>query len=96
MSQEVEQLVTDALIGEQVDAFMRSDVGQFLSAQIEAEIKDSLTQLKNVSAHEPAAVILAQTRVRIAELMKGWIERAIADGLRATNILEQREDEQSL
>lgn len=90
---QIEALVDVAVLGKQVDDFMRSDVGQFLTDRINDELNDAYDALKTVDAADAKAVYAAQNAVWRSETLARWIETAIQDGIRATNVLESREDD---
>lgn len=90
---EQQKLIADAVLGEQVDAFMRSDVGQYLLSRIDSEYETGIEQLKAAPATDASAVLMAQSKVLRAESMREWLSQAIYEGLNATNVLEGREDE---
>ena len=90
---EVGQLFNVAVLGEQVDSFIRSDVGQYVVEHIEAEKEKCLQALKTVNPEDSAAIRQAQSDIRRAESMKDWLTSAIIAGLKAKDVLEEREDE---
>ena len=92
-AKEIETLVDIAVLGEQVDQFMRSDVGLFLKNKIDIELNEAVVELKGANAFDPVAVQKAQNKVWRAESLAEWISQAIMSGLRATIVLESREDD---
>lgn len=90
---QAEALIDAAVLGAQVDEFWRSDVGKYLNRQIEEDVKAGLNELKQVTATDARLVMEAQNKVLRAEQVRGYIESAIKQGLVATNVLEQREEE---
>lgn len=90
---ELGQLYNVAVLGEQVDSFIRSDVGQYVVAHIENEIEQCLQKLRVVNPNDPEAVRQAQSDIRRAESMKDWLTSAIIAGIKAKDVLEERQDE---
>ena len=89
---ETEVLFDVAILGEQVDAFYHSDMGKFILTRLEAETNAGLKELKTVNPSDAERVREAQNRVWRAESLKGWLDEAIMAGLKAKDILEDRED----
>lgn len=89
---ESEALLDLAVLGEQVDQFCKSDVGKYLLSHCEREVNAGLSELKQADCNNPVEVWQAQSRIRIAESMEHWLKEAILAGLKAQQILEDRED----
>ena len=89
---ESEVLLDVAVLGEQVDQFLKGDVGRFLMDHIFQEINAGVVALKNADCNDPKAVWEAQARVKVAESMEGWLREALMAGLKAREILEDREE----
>lgn len=89
---EIEMLYDVAVLGEQVDAFFKSDIGKFLDKRINEEIEEGLTELRTVDCTSQQAVFMAQGKVLRAERIRSWLEEALLAGLKARMILEDRED----
>jgi hypothetical protein len=91
--QQTEVLVEQAVLGEQVDAFMRSDVGRFIAQRLDLDYEAAIEQLKEVDATDAKAVVAAQMNVRVPERIRQWLTQAISQGLQATKVLEHRQFE---
>lgn len=92
MSSDVGDLLEASIIGKQVENFISSDVGKYLIQCIEAEEKKGYDALKAVDAERPDMVRSAQNSVALAEYMRSWLLEAVDAGIRATMILEDREN----
>ncbi len=90
--EEIEILVDVAVLGEQADQFLRSDVGQYLVKRADIEIEEGVAELKIVNCNDAPKINEIQTRIYRAESVKVWLREAIMDGLRATEVLESREE----
>ena len=90
---EAEVLVETAVLGRQVDDFMRGDIGIFLLKMIESEYQNGVDRLKSANADDPDAIRTAQNMVWRAEQMKSWLRSAVYAGEKALAVLESREDE---
>jgi len=92
MNEEVEILLDVAVLGEQVDQFMKSDVGKFLLQHAAAQEEEGLEELRRVKCSDTDAVWHAQNKVWIAEKFRAWLGDAVNAGLKAQMILEDREE----
>jgi hypothetical protein len=92
MSEESEILLDVAVLGEQIDQFMKSDVGKYLLQHAAAQEEEGLEQLRRVKCNDAEAVWQAQNKVWIAERFRVWLEDAVSAGLKARMILEDREE----
>lgn len=89
---ESEILLDVAVLGEQVDQFLKSDVGRYLVEQAESEYEAGIESLKNCDPQDANGIIAAQTVIKRAESIKDWLMEAVRAGLRAKMILEDREE----
>lgn len=88
---ETEILLDVAVLGEQVDQFLKSDVGRYLLEQAEAEERQGILELRVVDCNNAEAVRKAQNKAWRGEHVKLWLNNAISAGLKARMILEERE-----
>jgi len=92
MSDDSEILLDVAVLGEQVDQFLKSDVGVYLMQHAAAQEEQGLEELRRVDCKDAAAVWNAQNKVWIAEKFRVWLSEAVQAGLKAQMILEDREE----
>lgn len=92
MTEETEILLDVAVLGEQIDQFMKSDVGKYLLSHAAAQEEEGLEALRRVKCTDPQAVFEAQNKVWVAERFRTWLEDAVRAGLKAQMILEDREE----
>ena len=85
-------LVDKAVLGKQVEIFFDSRVGKFLLARIESEINRGVELLKKVDPEDVKQVRCLQNLVWRAESIESWFSEAIMDGIKATEILEERDE----
>jgi len=90
---QAEVLVDTAVLGKLTLDFLQSDVGRYLNKCIDDEYAEGLERLKLVDANNADAVRTAQNQVWRAEELRRWLQTAIHAGVRATQVLESREDE---
>ena len=93
MSQETEILFDTAVLGKQWDDFMRSDIGRYLDDCLAKEHRTGLDELVNANPADAEAVRAAQNKVWRAVQLRSWIQSSIVAGLKATAVLESRDDE---
>lgn len=89
---ESEMLLEVAVLGEQIDQFFKSDIGKHLLAHCDREIYAGMSELKQADCNNPKEVWEAQARVRVAESIEGWLREALMAGLKAREVLENREE----
>jgi phytoene/squalene synthetase len=77
-----------AVFGRQVEMFLESDVGQYLTQCAETEVVEALTKLKDADAEDPKAIRELQFKIRVAEAVVGWLNDAINAGQQARAMLE--------
>ena len=90
---QVTALVEVAVLGDQVESFMRSDIGLYLLGYAHAEAAEAIRALKVADPSNVERVRSLQNEVYRAESIKGWLERAIVAGAKAKIVLEDREGE---
>ena len=92
-TKETEVLLDVAVLGKQIDNFLQSDVGKYLLGHIDNDIKSAYKDLRDTSPTDTKAIMEAQNKVIRAESIKGWLSNAVIAGLKATQVLESREDD---
>ncbi len=92
MTEETEILFDVAVLGEQVDQFMKSDIGVYLLQHAQAQEEAGLEELRRVQCNDSQAVWNAQNKVWLAEKFRAWLKEAVVAGLKARMILEEREE----
>lgn len=90
--QQTEALVDQAVLGKQVEAFMKTDIGKYLDARMESEYLDAVEALTDADPEDAKAVRAAQNKIWCVRSLRMWLESAIISGLKAQQILEDRED----
>ena len=85
-------LVNQAVLGEQLDQFWRSEVGQYLLAKVEQECIMALEHLATADPSDINTMRDHQSTYKRAMSFKTWIENGIVAGLKAVEILEEREE----
>lgn len=93
MSDEQDKMLWDtAVFGKQVEEFMRSNVGQYIMAKAQRDYLEAVRHLRDCTTDE---LVQFQSDMKRAESIQGWFVSAIEEGLRALNVIEGKEDEES-
>jgi hypothetical protein len=85
-------LIDVAALGDQVEAFFDSRVGKFIIQRINFEVERSVEQLKKVDPSKTEEVRAIQNEIWRAETLRQWLEESVTAGLKALEVLEERDD----
>ncbi len=91
--QESDDLIAAAVLGQQIDSFLRSDVGRYLQARAQRVYNAAVEEFKRIDAHDAASVSRVQSDMWKAEAFMGWLEQGIQEGLTSLGILEGLDDD---
>jgi hypothetical protein len=78
-----------AVFGRQVEMFLESDIGVYLTQCCQAERDEALEKLKIVGASDVAAILALQARVWRAESVMGWLGDALRAGKQAKEAFQE-------
>lgn len=92
MGQEGKALHRTIDFGFQVEAFLQSEIGQYLVRRAETEIESATDKLKHVDAEDPKRIRQLQHIVQVAESVQYWLAEAIQAGNAAQDELIERSD----
>lgn len=73
--------------GIEVEAFIRSKVGQYLIKRAEQDIDDALEAMKEVDPDNANAVRALQGQIKRAESVQYWMAEAIQEGVNNERLL---------
>lgn len=90
---EIEQQAMRAMLGEQVRAFMESDVGVWLDGKMQDEYLSAVGEFADVDPTDVPAVMKIQNKMIRAQGTRQWFEDAISQGLEALRVLESRDEQ---
>ena len=76
--------------GMDVEIFLRSDIGKFLCACADAEIKDLRAEMDEVDACDSAAIRKLQLSIAARKIWKSWLDGALQEGLAARDVAVER------
>ncbi len=77
--------------GFQVQAFLGTDIGRYLTARAESDVTEALHELKSADPEDAKAIRALQTKVAVAENVLYWLAEAVQAGEAAEHQLKQGE-----
>lgn len=90
---QVAQLYESAVLGQQIEAFLASDVGKYLQARANRVYNAAVEDFKRVNPNDSSAVMKIQADMWKAEAFMGWLQQGVQEGLTSLGILEGIEDD---
>ncbi len=84
-------LMAEAILGQDAQEFINTELGQFLVRRADQEKKDALEQLARVSPQKKNRIRDLQAQVWRAESFLVWIAELITSGKQAEGVLEELE-----
>jgi hypothetical protein len=91
--QENAELVYNAVLGQQIESFIKSDIGKYLQARAKKVYNTAVEDFKRLNPADIEMVRKCQTEMWKAEAFMGWLEQGIQEGLNSLGILEGLDDE---
>jgi hypothetical protein len=79
--------------GMEVEAFLQSAIGKYVTERAESEVELAVEDLKRVDPEDAKTVRALQTQVRVAESVCYWLAEAIQTGLNAQQELYDQSKE---
>ncbi|MGR9117432.1 MAG: hypothetical protein ACU85E_16915 [Gammaproteobacteria bacterium] len=76
----MEQLIKEARLGIEAEAFLSTDLGRYLIARANEERIEALEQLAVVDPNDIKAIAKLQNKVAVADSIQTWIANAIQNG----------------
>jgi hypothetical protein len=87
-------LLTEAVVGKQVEEFLGSDIGQAMLTLAEQEAQEAMDELKKIHPTQQDQIRELQNRIWRAEKFEGWLAGLIRDGQQAVTQLRQQRSEE--
>ena len=84
--------VRTAVFGQQVQDFLRSEIGDYLIKHAQQHLDEAIGRLKAVDPTQPTQIMALQVEIRYLENFVAWLGNAVQDGLNAVAALEAGED----
>lgn len=76
--------------GFEVEAFLQSDIGRYLTAKAEAEVEDATESLKRADPECARTIRELQHKIHVAEDIQYWLAEAVQAGINAQIELHER------
>ncbi len=84
--------VRTAVFGQQVQEFLRSEIGHFLIQRAEKELGEAIEKLKTANPRDAENIVRLQVQVALLEKFESWLGDAVQDGLTAIANIDGEED----
>lgn len=86
------QLKQQIDFGFQAEAFLRSEIGQYLVSRAEDDIANAVESLKTADPEDAHSIRAIQNQIKVAETIQYWLADAITAGENAQNqFIDQHE-----
>lgn len=86
-------LYASAVLGEQIESFLRTDVGKYLHARSIRVYNAAVDEFKVCKPTDTSEIIRIQADMWKAEAFLGWLSQGVQEGLTALKILEGMDDD---
>lgn len=86
---EHKMLLAEAMLGQDAEDFLRSDVGRYLIGRADQEIQEAQQKLATVSPWRRRRIQELQAQIWRAQSVKGWLIEVINAGRSAEQALEE-------
>jgi hypothetical protein len=92
MNEDTDQLemIRRAVFGKQVEAFLNSEIGQYLLARALAQKYNAQAEFATVDCAQVELVRKLQNDINQANDIARWLAQAVDDGVKALSIIEDR------
>ena len=91
LSQEVREIQKTIDLSFQVEAFLKSPIGQYLVARSDEEVEAAVEELKKADPEKAAEVRAIQNRIHVIEQVQYWLAEAIQAGHNAAEQFMNKE-----
>lgn len=85
-------IVRSAVFGQQVQDFLKGEIGDFLIKKAEARLAWLLGKLKVADPDNPYAIAKLQAEIDHLERFEAWLGTAVQEGLTAIAIIDGEDD----
>lgn len=91
--EQIDALMQSAALGQQIESFLRSDVGRYLQTRANRVYNAAVEDFKRVDPNDTNKVRQIQVDMWKAEAFIGWLSQGIQEGLTSLGILQGIEDD---
>lgn len=85
-------LYAEAIMGKDAEAFLKSELGQYITGCAQQEIDEALEELKSVDPGDSKAIRTLQNKIKVAERVPKWLTEVINTGKNAIELLDESEE----
>lgn len=86
----IRELQVEHAFGNEVKAFLQSNIGRYLISRAEAERAEALEALANADPDNGKTIRTLQTSIRVVDHIQRWLAEAISEGSEAARLLEDQ------
>lgn len=90
---QIDALYQSAALGQQIELFLRSDVGKYLQQRASRAYNTAVDDFKKVDPSDVQKVRQIQADMWKAEAFIGWLSQGVQEGLTSLGILQGIEDD---
>ena len=88
-----DELIAEALLGEEAEKFLVSDLGRCLIGMAQQDVKDAEDGLKLVEPTDTKTIVSLQNKAWLGEHFEDYIRELIFKGRNATTLYAQQKQE---
>ena len=85
-------LIEQAVLGEQVQSFLASDVGRYMVARANIQKQDAMDELAVADPDDPKKIRSIQNKIKLADSILDWLNDAVVRGLQAIDVIDGRDE----
>lgn len=90
-TKDVATIRAEIAFGFDVEAFMKTDIGRYLTARANDEIEKALDALAEVNPEDPKAIRAIQNDLKCAQRFLSWMGEAVSVGENAQSTFIEQE-----
>ena len=84
-------LYRQATFGKQVEEFLNCDIGKYILSIALIEREEALAKLTECDPEDTKMVRSLQNQIKMRDDLRGWLMDAVARGLQAITVIDERE-----
>ena len=90
---QIDALYQSAALGQQIESFLRSDIGKYLQSRANRVYNAAVEEFKRVNPSNADEVRRIQADMWKSEAFIGWMTQGVQEGLTSLGILQGIEDD---
>ena len=92
MSEETDQLIAEAEMGEQARKFLESELYQVMNGFAEQEVRLALELLETVDPTDTKEITNLQNNIKVGKWFTKWLEELVYRGDQAISVFNQQRE----